>query len=74
MQEVVTVEFASRPGDMGQVIVSPFGELVDDRETGPAKLLVLVRETCIGPSLPKLMFAGVRLIVKSPTCMIDLAS
>jgi hypothetical protein len=73
LHEVVTTEFAVRLAE-GQVIVNPVGELVDDRETVPSKLLMLVRETDIEPSPPELISAGVTLIAKSPTCIVDNAS
>ena len=72
-QEVVTVALAGMLGTVGQVMVGPVGELADDRETGPSKLLMLLNVICMGPSDPRLMFAGFALIVKSPTCTRDLA-
>jgi hypothetical protein len=74
MQNVVTVEFAVMLGAEGQVTVSPLGEVVDDNDMTPAKLLILVRETEMDPSLPELMFVGETLMAKSPTWTIDLAS
>jgi hypothetical protein len=47
---------------------------VPDREIVPAKLLLLVRDTEMDPSPPKLRFVGVKLMAKSPTYTIDLAS
>ena len=54
--------------------VNPLGNVVNESEIAPAKLLVLVRETEMDPAVPELIFVGVTLVVKSPTCMIDLAS
>ena len=74
LQEAVRVELAVMLGAEGQMIVNPLGEVVYDSEMGPAKLLMLVKETDRDPSLPKLMLVGETLMAKSPTCIIDLAS
>jgi hypothetical protein len=69
---VVTVELAVMVvGAMGQLTVNPLGEAVPEREIVPAKLLLLVRETEIDPAVPRLMFVGLTLMEKSPTCTID---
>jgi hypothetical protein len=72
LQVVVLVEFAVMVlGAEGQMTVNPLGEDVPDREIVPAKLLMLVRETEMDPAPPKLMFVGLTLREKSPTCTID---
>ncbi len=60
----------------GQVTVRPVvGLATADNATVPAKLLTLVSETEIAvPVAPELKLTGVpTLIVKSPTCTIELA-
>ncbi len=78
LQETVIVEFADRLGAKGHVMVNGCEytacTVVSDRETVPAKLLTLVRETDMDPSLPRLMFVGATLIAKSPTCTVDMES
>jgi hypothetical protein len=76
VHEAATVAFAVMLTGAGQVTVKPVAGLVTGlRETVPAKLKVLVRETeTAEPVAPELKLTGVpTLIVKSPTCMVELA-
>ncbi len=60
----------------GQLTVKPVDGLTTEvSATVPAKLLTLVNETDIeAPVAPELKFTGVpTLIVKSPTCTVELA-
>ncbi len=60
----------------GQVMVSPVvGLTTEDNAIVPAKLFTLVSETEIdAPVAPELKLTGVpTLMVKSPTCTIELA-
>jgi hypothetical protein len=73
VQEAAMVEFADTlVGASGHVTVSPV-EVEPDREIGPAKLLMLVRERANVPLPPEFTSSGLMLIAKSPTCMTDVA-
>ncbi len=77
VHEAETVVFAAMPTAVaGHVTVRPVVGLTTElRATVPAKLLTLVSETDIAaPVAPELKLTGVlTLIVKSPTCTIELA-
>ena len=67
------VEFAIMVvGASGHATVNPV-DVEPVREIGPAKLLTLVKETDKVAPLPEFRSVGVILIVKSPTCMTDVA-
>jgi len=76
VHEAATVAFAVTLTGAGHVTVNPVAGLVTGvRVTVPAKLNVLVRETDIAePVEPELKLAGLpTLIVKLPTCTVELA-